>query len=474
MRVESLHNLLVSMQFAVVLFLALASLQAAREFKEEASFWPLFYGWVVNFLYLVLSAKFLSLPPSLRGTDQIADLLASLLLWRTSIVGTSAVGKNSLTRRWALLLIFLFCFLWYEVALHSLSQTIRVFFVLTTFPIVLVGMIARFHLSSHFRRLEDEFNRNSRPTRLLSGGAFLYALIQPLHFAGNLGDAIGFALGLGAKSLIFFGLFHLFAANAAKYMRAMDEEDGYLKRQREIRRVGHELGTPIGEILSYTPELARVVPHRGLAPNLIAATENAGLRMAAILDASHLISLDELRCIPAAMEKGTISSMVEQQVLSVNTLVQIAVMAVKATRTESVKFSFSYSRQCCLRCRPGDVVQIVINVLRNAYDSLPDGEGRVSVKTENLRYSNEGIGSLRVVVEDDGEGISASAKESAFKEGFSTRAGVGRGHGLHIALDLARRNGGRLELISPIDSRNIHRPGTRAVVTFPRVACQEQ
>ncbi len=88
------------------------------------------------------------------------------------------------------------------------------------------------------------------------------------------------------------------------------------------------------------------------------------------------------------------------------------------------------------------VLQIVSNLLVNAFEWTPDGG------TVNLSLSADGPG-LRVEVSDTGPGIPAAEQERIFRP-FWSRNGHGTGLGLAIAHELASALGGRLELESSV------------------------
>lgn len=93
--------------------------------------------------------------------------------------------------------------------------------------------------------------------------------------------------------------------------------------------------------------------------------------------------------------------------------------------------------------RRGDILRIIINILRDAEEALgPDG-GRV-----NVRIRDEGR-MAAIIISDNGTGMSPD-KLQAFREGRSvgTTKGPGHGHGLNIVRRLIKRNGGSVEVES--------------------------
>jgi signal transduction histidine kinase len=104
--------------------------------------------------------------------------------------------------------------------------------------------------------------------------------------------------------------------------------------------------------------------------------------------------------------------------------------------------------ECSLGTNPvistdGDrVLQIVSNLLDNAFAWTPDG-GRIALE---LASAN---GSIAVSVSDSGPGIGPEERKRIFRP-FWSRAGDGTGLGLPIARELAQALGGELTLDSEI------------------------
>jgi signal transduction histidine kinase len=99
------------------------------------------------------------------------------------------------------------------------------------------------------------------------------------------------------------------------------------------------------------------------------------------------------------------------------------------------------------------LLQIVSNLLLNAFDWTPDG-GSVTLE---LEPSAEGV---TVAVRDSGPGIPPDERERIFRAFWSTN-GQGTGLGLAIARELAQALGGRLELESHVGN------GSRFVLVLP-------
>ncbi len=87
---------------------------------------------------------------------------------------------------------------------------------------------------------------------------------------------------------------------------------------------------------------------------------------------------------------------------------------------------------------PGDLEQMLDNVLANALEAVPDG-GRVRIEVA------DGAGRVSLRVVDDGPGMGEQAKQAAFRR-FGNPAARGNGLGLAIVYRLATANGGTVSL----------------------------
>lgn len=110
--------------------------------------------------------------------------------------------------------------------------------------------------------------------------------------------------------------------------------------------------------------------------------------------------------------------------------------------TRGVTFSIDHGvdARTQVTCRPGEIYQIIINLLANAADAVADvDDPRIVLKT---RRSADFV---YVSCRDNGPGVSANSAERLFEPFFTTKpAGAGTGLGLSISRGLARAHGGDL------------------------------
>jgi len=158
--------------------------------------------------------------------------------------------------------------------------------------------------------------------------------------------------------------------------------------------------------------------------------------------------------------------------VSVNEVCQEAAALVRPTVDPRIEF--------VLRAEPhlwytsgdqGELVQLLVNLLLNARDVLPDG-GRVTVETSNVlldetyaRAHAEGRPGefVSLVVTDNGPGMPSEIRTRIFEPFFTTKGpGQGTGLGLSMVYGTVRRHGGWIQCHSEVGL------GTRFAVYLPR------
>jgi len=112
---------------------------------------------------------------------------------------------------------------------------------------------------------------------------------------------------------------------------------------------------------------------------------------------------------------------------------------------------------------PQSLGQVLLNVVRNAFDAL---EGRAGARVDieaRVRKATACADTSRafVFIRDNGPGIPADLRERIFAEGCSTKSQKGGlGLGLAISREIMTSLGGSIELLSPSE-------GTEFLVTIP-------
>jgi PAS domain S-box-containing protein len=117
-------------------------------------------------------------------------------------------------------------------------------------------------------------------------------------------------------------------------------------------------------------------------------------------------------------------------------------------------------------CFEGELRQIMMNLVSNAFDSMRGG-GRLTIRTRDVTLWRSGAAGLRVTIADTGSGMDAETLERIFEPFFSTKGIGGTGLGLWITKDLVEKNLGTIRVRS---SKKIGRNGTLVTLLFPHLA----
>jgi signal transduction histidine kinase len=124
-----------------------------------------------------------------------------------------------------------------------------------------------------------------------------------------------------------------------------------------------------------------------------------------------------------------------------------------------------------VRMDPAQVQQIILNLVLNARDAMPDG-GRITINTRNSDGQTPGRNPhnqfcdswVSIAVSDIGCGMDAETRARLFEPFFTTKKpGLGNGLGLATVYRIVTHEGGTIEVKSETGK------GTRVVVHLPRV-----
>jgi signal transduction histidine kinase len=111
-----------------------------------------------------------------------------------------------------------------------------------------------------------------------------------------------------------------------------------------------------------------------------------------------------------------------------------------------------------VRCYPGQVNQVFLNLLMNACDAIEE-DGTIRIRTRPTE------GGVRLEFHDSGPGIPAEVQSRIFDPFFTTKpVGVGTGLGLSLSYGIIERHGGRIIVSSEPGA------GTSFVIELPLVA----
>lgn len=115
-----------------------------------------------------------------------------------------------------------------------------------------------------------------------------------------------------------------------------------------------------------------------------------------------------------------------------------------------------------VRLDPGQLEQVIVNLVVNARDAMPEG-GRVFIETYNMvTKGNGGRAGVRLVVRDTGCGMDEATKAHMFEPFFTTKTpGKGTGLGLAMVHGIVTKSEGKIIVESA------PKEGTAVTIEFP-------
>ena len=126
----------------------------------------------------------------------------------------------------------------------------------------------------------------------------------------------------------------------------------------------------------------------------------------------------------------------------------------------------------CIKADPGQIQQVVMNLLVNARDAMPNG-GKLAVETDNVEFGEPHAENnfiippgayVTIAVSDTGVGIDATAKTHLFEPFFTTKEkGKGTGLGLAVIFGIVKQSGGYIAVHSVLGK------GATFKIYFPTV-----
>ncbi|MGH2987182.1 MAG: sensor histidine kinase [Solirubrobacterales bacterium] len=266
----------------------------------------------------------------------------------------------------------------------------------------------------------------------------LAAVVGVLSGAAALGSAA--LAGMPGKEIAHLALLVLPAvaltvavAGLAWYRDAVARERAIDRQRRDlITAVSHDLRTPLASmramaeaidegVVDDPPTLRRyVVEMRGAVDSLVSLVD----------DLFELAQVDA-GAIEAETRRATIAEVVDTAVAACDGQASEKGLRIEARIAEAAESP----------CSPR-LTRVVQNLLQNAIAHTPaDGTVRVEARRR--------AGSVRLTVEDSGEGIPEDSVERVFEpfwRGDSARSGDGAGLGLALAKRIVESLGGRIEV----------------------------
>ncbi|MEQ9189282.1 MAG: ATP-binding protein [Alphaproteobacteria bacterium] len=193
------------------------------------------------------------------------------------------------------------------------------------------------------------------------------------------------------------------------------------------------------------------------AAQLLAQRLDGGVMQGNEVDLAHLIrdEVDRVTALVDRMAAFTDDTIAERQPVNVHEVLDHVLRLVAVTAAPGVRLETHYDPSLPLvHGRRDQLVQAVLNLVKNALEALPASGGRVRLSTAfrtGVRMVRPDGGSdtlpICIAVEDDGPGVPADLQSHLFEPFVSARAG-GSGLGLALVAKVVDDHGGQVRFTS--------------------------
>lgn len=208
-----------------------------------------------------------------------------------------------------------------------------------------------------------------------------------------------------------------------------------------VAGVAHELNNPIGFVHANLSLLDEFIP------KLVAAEKSGGDSRQLREAINKLISrsregTERVRKIVQDLRTYSRMDQAELQDVDLHEEIERTLTLMEPRFKAGIEVVRDYDELPQVRCYPGQLNQVFLNLLMNACDALSEG-GTVTIAT---RRSALGV---RFQVHDDGPGIPPELQNRIFDPFFTTKeVGKGTGLGLSLSHGIVERHGGRISVTS--------------------------
>jgi CheY-like chemotaxis protein len=212
--------------------------------------------------------------------------------------------------------------------------------------------------------------------------------------------------------------------------------------------IAHDFNNLLTVISGYTELLLRRLGHDAEGSREIAEVEKAAGQAARLTRQLLAYSRKQL---------------LEPTILDLNDVVAETHTMLERVIGENITFRTTLaSHPACIYADTGQIEQIIMNLVVNARDAMPDG-GKLSIATENVSASDGSGDSVVLTVTDTGLGMDEATRARIFEPFFTTKErGAGTGLGLSTVYGIVKQSDGRIELESEPGG------GTTFRLSFPR------
>lgn len=205
-----------------------------------------------------------------------------------------------------------------------------------------------------------------------------------------------------------------------------------------VAGIAHEINNPLAFILAHQGTVSRLLgqvqgmlgEHEAARPLVIKARDRAG---------SMALGLQRIQDLVLKLRKFSRQDDAFQRVNVPDALdTVLALLAHKLGDRITVERHYRALPE--LRCSPALLNQVVMNIVSNAADAIPD-RGIISIETAN------DASDYQIAISDTGPGVPADLRDRIFEPFFTTKpVGSGTGLGLAIAYNVIKAHDGTISV----------------------------
>lgn len=127
---------------------------------------------------------------------------------------------------------------------------------------------------------------------------------------------------------------------------------------------------------------------------------------------------------------------------------EVLVLYSRQIEEKRIKVVRQYRSEATVQVFPGEMRQVLSNIVTNAIEASPAG-GRLVLRIHQARlWSDERVNGVRIVIGDNGSGISAESRQKLGELFYTTKGQNGTGLGLWVTRAIVKRYGGEIQLYS--------------------------
>ncbi|MCJ2110446.1 response regulator [Methylobacterium sp. E-025] len=203
-----------------------------------------------------------------------------------------------------------------------------------------------------------------------------------------------------------------------------------------VAGIAHEINNPLAFILAHQGTVERVLGELPMPESDPAAQK--GLAKARDRVGAMRMGLTRIQDLVLNLRKFSRLDEGERSLVNVPEAIETVLALIQHKLGSRIAVERDFAGRPEIHCTPALLNQVVMNILGNAADAMPEG-GRIRVVTETTPETD------LIRISDTGPGIPEDLREKIFEPFFTTKpVGAGTGLGLAIAYSVVQAHSGSL------------------------------